>query len=183
MKLRGKLLSSTTNTICFSVDRVPPELRASIVEDIREVDFDITVERHRGKRSLTANAYYWTLIDALADYMDLPKPVVHNMMLRDYGHKEIIDGDNLAIFLPDTEETEKEALRRTNIHLMPTSVVKGEKRAYLVLKNSSDMNSREFAALLDGVISEARQVGIETLSDEEFERIMKAYEEHHSDGK
>lgn len=177
MKLRGKIdnVSLAQRLVSFSVKFIPPEC-----ESIREEDLDITVEKHREKRSMTANAYYWVLIDRMSDFLGLTKTVTHNMMLRDYGQKEIIDGDVLSIMLNDTEETEKEVLRKTHPHLMPTSFVKDGKRAYIVLKGSSEMDSREFAALLDGVISEAKQMGLETLSDAEIERMMKAYEEHHT---
>ena len=41
---------------------------------------------------------------------------------------------------------------------------------------SSTMNSKEFSTLLEGVISECKALGVETLRDGQFEAIMAEYE-------
>ena len=42
---------------------------------------------------------------------------------------------------------------------------------YKIYKGSSQMNSKEFAILLDGVISECNEVGIATLTPSEVARL------------
>ena len=42
---------------------------------------------------------------------------------------------------------------------------------YKIYKGSSQMDSKEFAVLLDGVISECEQVGIPTLTPSEIEKL------------
>ena len=48
--------------------------------------------------------------------------------------------------------------------------------AYLVLKGSSEYNSKEMATLLDGVISECKELEIETRPKEEIESMLKEME-------
>ena len=46
--------------------------------------------------------------------------------------------------------------------------------------SDSEYNTAEMAALIDGVISEAKDLGSETIPDDEFERMMDQYEKHHA---
>lgn len=41
---------------------------------------DIQIKKHREKRSLDANAYYWVLITKFAKKLELSNPEAHNMM-------------------------------------------------------------------------------------------------------
>ena len=123
------------------------------------------VKKHKEKRSLTQNGYYWTLIEKMADVMKLPKPG--------------IAGRLVTVAIPDTEKAEKETLLAETFHLRPTAQVrmgtKGQMfRTYVMMKGSHELDSREMAILLDGTIQEAEQLGIETLTPAERERLWKA---------
>lgn len=139
------------------------------------------IKKHTKKRSLNANGYYWTLIGQMADKLRIAKPEVHNRMLRSYGQAQGIDGRLVTVTIPDTEKAEKETLLAESYHIRPTSQVKmGTKgqmfRTYVLLKGSHEMDTREFSILLDGTIREAEQIGIQTLTPAELERL---YAEHH----
>ena len=141
------------------------------------------ISEHKEKRSLTSNSYYWVLLSKLADKLRLSKSCVHNMMLRSYGQIEVLDGKGVYIVVPDTEEAEKTALSADTYHIKPTSQVKKGNdgimyRTYMLLRGSSTYNTKEMSILLDGLIAEAKEQGIETLPPHELER-MRAYEEKH----
>lgn len=138
------------------------------------------VKKHTARRSLSANAYYWVLLGKMADALRLPKPEVHNRMLRAYGQVQGIEGRLVTVTIPDTEEAEKQTLMAESFHVRPTSQVKlGTKnqmfRTYLLLKGSHELNTQEFSMLLDGTVQEAKQLGIETLTPMELEAM---YAEH-----
>ena len=187
MELRGRLIDITRDIlqgefqIRLSVLTIP-----SGVATLREEgDLAITLKKWREKRSLTANAYYWVLVGKIADRMNESQNYVHNMLLRDYGTLEIIDGETLPVVAPDTDEADRKIMNSAFYHLRPTSHTKVGKtgtvfRVYRVIKGSSEYDSKEFSTLLDGAISECRQMGIETLPDEELERMKAAYEKHSS---
>ena len=141
------------------------------------------IKRHYEKRSLTQNSLYWKLIGLMADEMRLPKPEVHNKMLRAYGQVQGIDGRLITVTIPDTEKAEKQTLLAESYHVKPTSQVKlGTKnqlfRTYVLLKGSHELTTEEFSVLLDGTIREAQSIGIETITPLELE-AMRAYEVHH----
>ena len=186
MELKGKLEHITREPktgkewITFGVDFVPPEAYS-----LQETELAISVRKYRKKRSLSANAYYWILIEQISDALGMPKPMCHNVMLRRYGVLKRLDGETLMIFVPDTEEAEKTALLDEFYHFKPTGMTKLAEddrvfRAYLVLKGSHEMDTKEMAALIEGAISEAKELGIETLPREEYERMMASYEKHHA---
>lgn len=141
------------------------------------------VKKHTVKRSRSQNSYYWELLGKMADALRMPKPELHNRMLRAYGQVQGISGRLVTVTIPDTEEAEKQTLMAESYHVRPTSQVKmGTKsqmfRTYVLLKGSHELNTQEFTVLLDGTIQEAKQIGIETLKPIELE-AMRAYDEQH----
>lgn len=142
---------------------------------------DVEIRKKRKKRSLDANAYYWKLASEVADALHVSRPYIHNYLLRKYGQIEIIDGQGVYIVLPDTESAQKSVDESQTYHLKPTSQVKPGKggimyRTYMMLKGSSEYDTKEMSYLIDGLVSECKEMGIETVPPEELERMMAAYE-------
>ncbi len=142
---------------------------------------DVEIRKQRKKRSLDANAYYWKLASEAAEALHVSKPYIHNYLLRKYGQIEIIDGQGVYMVLPDTESAQKAIDEAQSYHLKPTSQVKEGKggvmyRTYMMLKGSSEYDTKEMSRLIDGLVSECKEMGIETMPPEELERMMAAYE-------
>lgn len=117
------------------------------------------------KRSLDENAYYWVLVGRIAKAIGSSLTEVHNLNLRRYGVPFLVDGKTVYAYLEDAPDTEKSVLQNETVHMKPTSSVKeGNRgkmyRAYMIMKGSHDMDTSEFAALIDGVISECKEMGI-----------------------
>ena len=133
----------------------------------QDEDKEFEIKPYRKARTNRQNSYYWVLIAKLADKLRLSKIELHNQMLRDYGQPYIIEGEQVYSMFPDTEETEAKLLREEFFHVAPTTNVRsGAKhnyRAYRLLRGSSTYNTEEMSILLDGLIQEAKNVGVETL--------------------
>ena len=80
-------------------------------------EMDVKLKQHREKRSLDANAYYWCLLTKLARIHGWSNAEAHNRMLRDYGQYERVEGQLIAVQLPDTDQTEREILNKMEYHL------------------------------------------------------------------
>lgn len=146
---------------------------------------DVEIKKHSKKRSKEANRYYWELSSRLAEALHVSKPYIHNYLLRKYGQLEIISGQAIYAVLPDTDEAMKKADEDQMVHLRPTSEVKIGKdgtmfRTYMMIKGSHEYNTKEMSELIDGLISECKEMGIETIPLAELERMMKDYEKHHA---
>lgn len=155
------------------------------LEDINaikdEEELRITVKKYRRKRSLDANAYYWQLLSKVAETLQMSKPHCHNLMLARYGQTEFF-GDQVAYtMLPDTEVVTKRMEQMQEAHFAPTSQRKMGTdgiiyRAWKLLKPSHEYDSKEMSVLIEGIVSEAKELGIETLPPVELERMMQALE-------
>lgn len=128
----------------------------------REKQFE--VKPYHPKRSLNANNFCWHLCNEMANVLRTSKDEVYLEMLKRYGQCEVISvlsDIDISRFVKYYEEIGK-------------GHVEGKEfthyRCYI---GSSDYNSREMAILIDGIISEAELLGIETLPTTAIER-MKA---------
>lgn len=156
---------------------------SAAIDKIKDKLLRITVKLWRDKRSLDANSYYWVLLSKLAEKMEASKPEMHNQMLRDYGYDFNVDGLRYLV-APDTEAEEKRLKREEHFHVRPTSEVKAgadgkNYRTYILLEGSSTYDTKQMSRLIEGLISECKEQGIETLTPDELARMMKDYEENH----
>lgn len=124
------------------------------------------IKEFKEKRSLNANAYAWALIGKMADVLRTGKDSVYLTELKRYGQSEIVS-----------------VLSHINVH----GVFKYYERAgvsylgekefthYRVYKGSSEYDSREMAILIDGIVEDAKELGIETMTPIEIERLKQRW--------
>lgn len=158
---------------------------AADIEKLKEKKLTVEIKQYREKRSLDANCYYWVLVGKLADVLNQSNAWVHNHMLRKYGQIMVIDDQGVYTVLPDSDEAQKAIDEAETYHLKPTSQVKPGKggkmyRTYMMLRGSSDYDTKEMSRLIDGLVSECKEAGIETLPPAELERMMENYEKHYT---
>ena len=93
-----------------------------------------------------------------------------------------MEGQLIAVPLPDTDQTEKEVLNKMEYHLTLSpkiTVMKGQtKRVYLLLRGSSTYNTEEMARLISGLIEDCRDSGIpdsEIMTPFEKQKLFEQY--------
>lgn len=150
---------------------------------LSQVDkLDVDIKQHKDKRSLDANAYYWLLVGKIRKITGDSNNRIHNMMLDRYGELERMPDGTL---IPFCIRDDINHLEFPYPNLKPTqkTLAKGDKlyRWYYQIKGSSEYNTAEMSHLIDGIVSECKEMGIETLPPEELERMMNAYAKKHSD--
>lgn len=162
------------------------EVIVFLVGQVGETVYDLT--EHKEKRRLTQNAYYWTLLGKAAQKLRMSRSEVHNRMLMEHG-QIWLDDDGSAVFVykPDTAEARETMLRSNVLHWGETSKTRTAKngqeyRRWVLLLPSHLMTVEEFSALTDGMVQEAKQLGIETLTPRELEEI-RTYELQKQKGK
>lgn len=130
----------------------------------REKVFEI--KEHKEKRSLTANAYAWSLIGKIADVLRLSKDEVYLVMLKKYGQSEmvsVLSSIDVTGYFKYFEEIGHAKLQGKDFS------------HYRIFKGSSEYDTREMAILIDGIISEAKELDIETLPPAEIERLKERW--------
>lgn len=159
-----------------------PVVQLALVEDPEPLDelagklLRIEIKEHKGKRSLNANDYYWVLLSRLGDKLRVSKAYLHNLMLRRYGQPEVIGGKTVYVVIRESDDTQRIVDEDEYNHLKPTSELKAGKdgmyRTYILLRGSHSYNSKEMYTLIEGLISECKENGIETLPPEEVQRLV-----------
>lgn len=134
---------------------------------------DIVIRKHRKKRSLNANKYFHKLVDEIAKVLHSSHTEVHNKLISEYGQ---IDTDIETIILEDSVPW----LKAESMHLRPTTATKvldnGRLyRVYFVMRGSHTYDTAEMSKLIDGAVSEAKELGIETMTLDELERMKQMW--------
>lgn len=124
------------------------------------------VKEHKEKRSLNANAYAWSLITKIADALRTSKEECYLEMLKRYGQSEIVS----VLSQIDVSGYFK------YYEPLATATLQGKEFThYRCYKGSSEYNSLEMSILIDGIVSEAKELGIETIPPKEIERLKNMW--------
>lgn len=170
MEFKGKLIDVSKN---FRTGRLRVTFEAD--EDVsRQVDgitdkaLAVTAKTYRRKRGKDANAYAWVLMQRIAEAIHADKWDVYLQMLGRYGvFTHIIVRPGIVDRVTQEWRTVKNlgevtVAGQTGIQL----------QCYF---GSSTYDSREMAVFIDGVVSECQEMGLETATPEELERMKREW--------
>lgn len=130
-------------------------------EALRNVPVEISIQKWRAKRSKDANAYFHVLVNQIAVARGLSDDEVKRDLIVDYGTIARDDhGDKIGFKLPASVDVD-EIYPYTRMYKEVEENGKSFK-CYLVYKRSSDMDTKEMAHLIDGAITVAQELNIDT---------------------
>ncbi len=169
--------------LVLAVDR-KQRLTLEIDGDARELydelhsaeQLDIEIKKHREKRSLNANAYFHVLVNKIARALHSSDEEVKRRLVMNYGvyardEKGLIVGFMLPVHV-DAQRIYKYA------KVFKQRVVGNNLfNCWLTYKRTHEMNTKEMADLIDGAISEARELGIETDTPEQLARYKELWKQ------
>lgn len=124
----------------------------------------------KAKRSLDANAYAWVLIGEIASVLRANKEDVYITMLSRYGQLAVDDKGDAVIFSVRADIDFKSYYKYC-FEIGESEAGGNLFTHYRVVRGSSTYDSKEMAVFIDGVISEAKELGIETLPPDEVVRL------------
>lgn len=131
----------------------------------------VEISQERKKRSLDANSYAWLLIGKIADALRTNKEDLYIEMLKRYGQREkqlisvIAEGADIIYRATQNhccEVGESELNGKTFKHLA-------------ILIGSSQYDTRQMAILIDGIVPEAKELGIETMTPAELAELKSRW--------
>lgn len=171
--MRARVLDVAVSTFGTVMLKLQPERSeesdrcVSIFQKFKEKFLSIEV-KDPTRRSLTANAYMWKLCDELGKATGNTKDDVYRIMIRAAG-----------VF--DDVQVKREGLVRwmQNWNAHGTGWICevvddiGERVTVRTYYGSSSYNRAEMARLIDAVVEECRNVGIETRSQAEVDSLLK----------
>ena len=157
-------------TIEFKAEKVNIEQVSSLMK-LSGLKANLNVSKWYKKRGLSSNAYLWVLITEIANKIGSSKEEVYEQMLDRYG-QILTDEEGNAYQVTLSKKYDISSMEG-HYKLYKSN---DKFNAYIVLKGSSKYNSKEMKILLDGVISECNELGIETRPKEEIESMLKEME-------
>lgn len=136
---------------------------------LQGTDINVTIKKWREPRSKDANAYFHVLVNKIAEAQGLSDDEVKRILAVDYGAlARDENGDVIGAMLPASADIGQ---------FYPyTRCYKTEERdgklyrCYLFYKRTHTMDSKEMSHLIDGAISVARELGIDTDTPEQVAR-------------
>lgn len=137
------------------------------MEKYKEGLLDIAIKKHRNKRSLNANAYAWVLLQKLAEAVGTDRDSMYIQELRKWSRS--------FTFIVCKEEAIPRLREqyRAIIDLGNIKVGSMEGHQLQVFFGSSTFDTKEMAVFIDGLVTDCKELDIETLPPDEIER-MKA---------
>lgn len=172
MNLTGQIDSvqrdwkSNKLNIAFQVNEQPT---AEINELMQCEKLSIEVKRFRKHRSNDANRLLWHCIGELAIALRVTAWEVYLLMLKRYGKFTYICVKPSVVDAVKKQWRECEVIGEVDIN--------GQKAVQMLCYfGSSTLDSKEFSVLLDGVISEMKEMGLETPTSKEMQRAIERWE-------
>ena len=135
-----------------------------LIQYLFEQDRDklFEIKEYKEKRSLSQNAYAWKLINEIGNKIGKSKEELYVEMLKDYGQHEVIS--MLSTIDPKGYFKYYEVIG--------TGIVNDKEFThYKIFKGSSEFNTLEMKVFIDGIIQEATQLGIPTITEKELESM------------
>lgn len=174
MKVTGKIVDASVDFVTGT-----PKLTLAINErndflqfydELKSIELlSIEIKQYRAKRSLNANAYAWKLITEIADVLRASKDAIYFEMLKRYGQSDIISvlsHISISQYVKYFEEAGESILNGKTF------------KHYKVFKGSSEFDTREMSILIDGIVSEAKELGIQTETPEQIAKMKSLWKEN-----
>ena len=137
----------------------------------KEDKLSIHVAKWRKKRSLDANAYLWALCSKIANAVHSSKEEVYEEMLNKYGVFYRDDDGYVVVTVKSNVD-----MKKIDGHWkFCGGSSDGKFHSYMMLKGSSSFDTKEMSDLLEGVVSEAKDLGIDTETDKEHQAMLEEW--------
>jgi hypothetical protein len=177
METTGRLISAVPDYvsgkwhITFEIDTKPVN-DINLLKGLEKLS--IIVDKFREKRSRDANGLLWHCLSKIGQSMTPPvdKWDVYLDMLKSYGQFTDI------LVRADAVEATRKQWRETE-EIDRFEIDGDEYVQLLAYFGSSTFNTKDFSVLLEGVIQEMKQTGLDAPTTKEMQRAIEMWEKQH----
>lgn len=133
----------------------------------REEKLAVMIDKYRDKRSSDANRYAWALIGKIADCIGASKDEIYLEMLKRYGQT----------YVDKVKHEDVEIFKRDHKYCEEHETLEAEEKAqyFRVWVGSSKYNAEEMSKFIDGIVSEAEELDIETKTPDEIAEMKSLW--------
>ena len=140
------------------------------INNMQNEKLSIKVKKYRNKRSLDANAYSWVLMQMIAEVIHSDKWSVYLDMLQKYSREFTF------VICKEKAVGRLKELHRTCIDLGKVNVNGMEGHQIQIFFGSSTFDTKAMSVFIDGIVSECKELGIETIPPDELERMKTTWQ-------
>lgn len=138
------------------------------VEEFADKELKAEIKPFKAKRSISANAYVWTLIDKLAENLNISPQEVYKNAIRHIG------GVSTVVCCQDRAAEEFRKGWESNGIGWQTEVFDSKIDGctnIICYYGSSTYDTKQMSRLIDNIVQDCKAVGIETMTPAELERL------------
>ena len=146
------------------------KISQEMVQEIQNCKLSVILKKWRKKRSLDANAYVWLIMSKIAEVVKSSKEEIYEEMLQKYGYIYEDEDGYITITLKKSIDISKVDGHWKYIK------DNGKFASYLMIKGSSEYDTKEMSHFIDCVVQEAKELGIETMPPQEIERMLASWQ-------
>ncbi len=171
-----QMIDGTSSVIVHLKDNKDTEAFKSFVDDFDQgKEYAAVFGEQRKKRSMDANAYAWVLLGKLAEKLGKPSVEIYREMVHDVPGSATVMAAPEEVFRFMKPNWESKGLgwfcEKIDDATMPGQVV------FRCIKGSSQYDTRQMHRLIDLIIQECQQQGIQTATPEELARMKGLVED------
>ncbi len=169
MKIETSDLKLVQKGLDWYIGFIVPNHLIDKIKKLTEKDCvkSVEIKQKRNKRSISANNYMWQLINQMAIKLGSTDVEIYERMLCDFGTKEYV------VAVPEARPI---LLKAYKIVEVVSSVKIKNKPAvqFRLIRGSSSYDTKEMSILINGVVQEAKVLGIETMNINEIKLMMES---------
>lgn len=149
--------------------KVDVEKARLMMNNLKDKKYMLEIKEVTNKRSLAANSMCWAMCGELAKVMKSTDKEIYKDTLKKYSS---------SILYPCWEEILDELLTHFDYYDVLNARYHKDGRGIvdiIVYKGTSKMNTKEMSRFLEGLIDDCKEAGIDTMSNEEKESLIKSW--------
>lgn len=175
----------TGQIIDLGVDAHSRKTKISVILDTKQIDIveklknenklDIKINKHREKRSLNANSYFWKLLQEICDYQGIDTVEDYKRRVKQLGifRQFRIEDKNVKTF----EKMWSAQGTAWFCEIFDTEIINNT--VFKIINayyGSSSFNTKQMSRLIDGLVQDCRDSGIETKTQAEINSLLESWD-------
>lgn len=173
-------MQTTAKITDINIDFETKKTKISLLLDTNELDvvrelknedkLNIDLKKYRQKRSLDANAYCWVLCDKIAKVIGSTKEEVYKDAISNIGSFEPMIAEEKNF------DKVKRVWENQGLGFLIKEITRKNKCVkFLAYYGSSTYDTKEMSLLIDLLVQQAKEIGIETMPEAELKSLLEAW--------